>query len=308
MLQVWLNPISLIIASIGFVNNVLVIYTVFTSKVVKKVTKVYLLNLAIADILFLSRVLLLVAENFNKSWYCGLITCKLIQTLTLSACTACNFLVAIISIDRYIAICFPFIRNPLHTQKNAKISWICIWIVSISFQIPSAIYAKTFDQMNPAKNETITICRIDWPPHIRKLTFALNMFIGFFIPSALIAVFYTRIVLELLRFNCLAYANDLCRRSRSKAVMLSLTIVSCYFACWTPYWTVNCFLAFTMHESNKWTHLKSVYKICLIVAFTHSALNPILYVFLGDKFQKYYKKALKKRKSTLSALIAREES
>ncbi|RWS01315.1 somatostatin receptor type 2-like protein, partial [Dinothrombium tinctorium] len=100
-------------------------------------SNVFILNLSIADFLFLVRIPFLVIQEILKQWPFGLVLCKVYRSITLSSSMASCFFIALISTERYFAVCLPLKANRLHNKKLAIISCILVWIISSMFRTPS---------------------------------------------------------------------------------------------------------------------------------------------------------------------------
>uniref|UniRef100_A0A3Q1GJF4 Chemokine (C-C motif) receptor 6a n=1 Tax=Acanthochromis polyacanthus TaxID=80966 RepID=A0A3Q1GJF4_9TELE len=95
--------INSIICILGFVGNSLVIVTYAFYEKIKSMTDIYLLNVAIADLLFVLALPLIIYNEFS-SWSMGPVACKLLRGSYSINLYSGMLLLACISIDRYIAI------------------------------------------------------------------------------------------------------------------------------------------------------------------------------------------------------------
>ena len=81
-------------------------------------------------------------------------------------------------------------------------------------------------------------------------------------------------------------------RSREKATRLVGWVITAFFVCWTPYYTMKIFSAFcwatgVCHSTfgGALRHVFDlVYPFAISLAFFNSCLNPILYAFSLDNF------------------------
>jgi len=100
----WFLPtIYTIICLLALVGNVLVILTYLYFKRLKTMTDVYLLNLAMADLLF-AISLPFWAASFMSKWHLGLYPCKAMFTIYKVSFFSGMFLLTCISVDRYFSI------------------------------------------------------------------------------------------------------------------------------------------------------------------------------------------------------------
>ncbi|RWS01443.1 somatostatin receptor type 2-like protein [Dinothrombium tinctorium] len=266
----------------------------------------FILNLSIADLLFLARLPILVTQEITSHWPFGLLACKAYRSLMLSANTASCFLITLISFERYFAVCKPFKVTKLRDKKIASVCCLLIWIVSFLFRIPSLIYSKSISYTNHSTNETWTKCRTDWPKSIRLATFFVNVSIGYFIPCLIVIFLYVLIVIRLAiyeRFNSTLSFHTAWSDNFKKVTKVSLTIITCYIICWTPYWIIKCVSVFMPKGADVFTSLNLTLKICLIFLFLQSAINPLLYIMLGFNFKVCLKLLFSRRNSVQTSSL-----
>ncbi|KAL0967636.1 hypothetical protein UPYG_G00254760 [Umbra pygmaea] len=92
-----------VICILGLMGNILVIVTYAFYKKAKSMTDVYLLNMAIADMLFVAALPLIIYNEYNH-WDMGTVACKILGGAYSVNLYSGMLLLACISTDRYIAI------------------------------------------------------------------------------------------------------------------------------------------------------------------------------------------------------------
>ncbi|KAJ0050039.1 hypothetical protein NL108_011822 [Boleophthalmus pectinirostris] len=139
-----------ILCSVGVIANGLVIYAVVACKK-KMVSDIYVLNLAIADMLFL----LVMPFNIHqlvrdRQWVFGNFMCKAVVVVDVSNQFTTVGIVTVLCIDRYIAIVHP-------TSERRTIQWtiiinLLVWVGSFLLTVPVMLYAKV------EKRQTMEVC------------------------------------------------------------------------------------------------------------------------------------------------------
>ncbi|XP_078491970.1 somatostatin receptor type 2-like [Ciona intestinalis] len=133
-----------IICGVGLLGNLLVMFVVLVLREFRKsVTHWYVLQLAIADSLFLITLPFKMMEDINSYWIYPEWMCKGKETLLfLNYYTSVSFLM-IMSIDRYIAVCHPFsdTLQRLRKPKSAIIITVITWVVALLICIPVMLYS-----------------------------------------------------------------------------------------------------------------------------------------------------------------------
>lgn len=148
-----------LISLIGIVGNSLVVYVVCIRKSMQSVTNLFIMNLALSDILVcLLAVPFTPISFFQDNWSLGKFLCHLIP-FSLGVSVYVSTLTSLaIAIDRYFVIVHPF-------KPRMKLGVCClligvVWIVSISISLPLAIYIDLTPDPNSTTSEIKYKCRV----------------------------------------------------------------------------------------------------------------------------------------------------
>ncbi|KAJ8005307.1 hypothetical protein DPEC_G00145270 [Dallia pectoralis] len=273
--------LSLVVYCVAFVlgpiGNGLVIY-VTGCRINKTVNSVWFLNLAIADFLFTSLLLLYIiniSRGFN--WPFGDTMCKLNSMVTVLNMFASIFLLVTISLDRCLSTLWVVWAQNKRTPRKAEVICVGIWLASLACSMPYTVIRET-----SVYNYT-TLCQynkdITGSTHIKLIVF--RFLLGFLIPFLVIIGCYIAIAVR---------ASRLRRGINRKSFRIIVAIVLTFFICWMPFHVIQ-FL-----EYEKIPGLEMVFDIGIplssSLAFFNSCLNPILYVFMCDEFQTKLRKSV----------------
>ncbi|GFR58392.1 octopamine receptor 1 [Elysia marginata] len=134
---------SLLLASVLFmvlVGNCLVVAAVATSRKLRTVTNVFIVNLACADLLLGVFVLPFSAVlEVKDRWVFGNIWCQVWLAVDVWLCTASILNLCCISLDRYLAITRPIRYPGLMSARRAKTLVACVWIFSFLICCPPLV-------------------------------------------------------------------------------------------------------------------------------------------------------------------------
>uniref|UniRef100_A0AAN0LHY1 Neuropeptide SIFamide receptor n=1 Tax=Polyphagotarsonemus latus TaxID=1204166 RepID=A0AAN0LHY1_9ACAR len=141
---------------LGFIGNCCVIFVVIRSSQMRNATNFFICNLALADMLVVICCLpaTLIGHLF-KPWILGWFLCKAVSYFQGVAVSASINTLMAVSIERYLAICFPF--KPQMRGSQAKKWIIIIWILSLSIASPWAFFfqlSPMYQQNSTLENET----------------------------------------------------------------------------------------------------------------------------------------------------------
>uniref|UniRef100_G1NS72 C-C motif chemokine receptor 4 n=2 Tax=Meleagris gallopavo TaxID=9103 RepID=G1NS72_MELGA len=269
---------------VGLIGNTLVIVVLFKYKRLKSMTDVYLLNLAISDLLF---VLSLPFWSYFviDQWVFGTPWCKIISWIYLVGFYSGIFFIMLMSIDRYLAIVRAVFSLKARTAFHGLIASLIVWLVALLASAPELVFRESFIEQN------YTICKLRYPSNYIswKLFYTLEInILGLLLPFIVMAFCYSMIIKTLLH----------CRNEKkNKAVRMIFAVMIVFFFFWTPY---NIVILLQLLEAtgvirNCQTskNLDYAFQITETLGLFHCCLNPVIYFFMGEKFKKYLKMLFK---------------
>ncbi|CAK8679691.1 unnamed protein product [Clavelina lepadiformis] len=141
----WDSVLMLVVCILGLVGNIILAFVLLALKEFKKsVTHWYVLQLAVADSLFLLTLPFVISEAVNKEWIYPEWMCKARETILFINYYASVLFLTIMSIDRYIAVCHAFSNRFARCRKRkfAAIVTMVTWTISIILATPIMLYAQ----------------------------------------------------------------------------------------------------------------------------------------------------------------------
>ncbi|XP_053456400.1 C-C chemokine receptor type 1 [Nycticebus coucang] len=275
-----LPPLYSLVFIIGLVGNVLVVLVLMQYKRLRSMTSIYLLNLAISDLLFLFTLPFWINYKLKDDWVFGDGMCKLLSGIYYVGLYSEIFFIILLTIDRYLAIVHAVSALQARTVTFGIITSIFTWVLAILASIPGWYFSKTQREI---KHHT---CSIHFPPEsLRnwKIFQALKLnLLGLVLPLLVMIFCYTGIIKILLR-----RPNE----KKSKAVRLIFVIMLIFFLFWTPYNLTILVSVFQdslfTHQCQQSKHLDMAVQVTEVIAYTHCCVNPVIYAFVGERFRKY---------------------
>ncbi|ESO90972.1 hypothetical protein LOTGIDRAFT_178787 [Lottia gigantea] len=185
-----------LLVAVVIAGNILVIAAVLTTRKLRTVTNIFIVNLACADLLLGIFVLpFSAALEVLDSWIFGTIWCHVWLATDVLLCTASIFNLCCISLDRYIAITRPMKYPGLMSSKRGKLLVAATWIVSFLISLPPLIgwndgNDETSQQTTSQPCEFIPVkCEL-----INTRGYRIYSALGsYFIPMFIMVFFYIRI-------------------------------------------------------------------------------------------------------------------
>ncbi|KAJ8354737.1 hypothetical protein SKAU_G00223040 [Synaphobranchus kaupii] len=270
---------------LGLLGNGLVLAVLFQLRRSWSVTDTFILHLAIADILLLL-TLPFWAVQATQGWIFGTGLCKLMGAIFKINFYSGIFLLACISLDRYLSIVHAVHMYSRRKPWAVQASCVSVWLFCLLLSIPDWVFLESVvDHRRGGILEcTHNYLRFhasvqDW----RLASRLLYHIIGFLLPSVVMVFCYSCILLRL--------RGGSQGPQKQKAIRVILTLVVAFFISWTPYNITMLVetIQTNQTQSNQTCESKTALDVSLTVTSTlgylHCCLNPMLYAFVGVKFR-----------------------
>ncbi|KAM9377227.1 cysteinyl leukotriene receptor 1 [Pholidichthys leucotaenia] len=283
--QVYSTAYSLITV-LGLVGNGFALVVLLRTYRQKSPFHVYMLNLAVSDLLCVMTLPLRVLYYVNKGeWKHGDFLCR-ISSYTLYVNLYCSiYFMAAMSITRFIAIVFPVQNMRLVTESRARCVCVAIWIIICLLSSP---FLMTGQHVDSVTNKTKCFEPPERDGGVHKLVMLnyLSLTVGFSLPFLVILVCYAGIIRALVSRNRAARRQ---RQTDSRAIRMIVIVLLAFLISFMPYHvqrTVH--LNFLSRKgatcSEKVAMQKSVV-VTLCLAAANSCFDPLLYFFSGEGFR-----------------------
>ncbi|XP_010568907.1 PREDICTED: somatostatin receptor type 5 [Haliaeetus leucocephalus] len=278
----------LLVCAVGLSGNTLVIYVVLRYAKMKTVTNIYILNLAVADVLFMLGLPFLATQNAISYWPFGSFLCRLVMTVDGINQFTSIFCLTVMSMDRYLAVVHPIKSTKWRRPRVAKLISVTVWTFSFLVVLPVIIFSDV--------QEDFQTCNMNWPEPVNIWSAAFIIYtsvLGFFGPLLVICLCYLLIVIK-VKSSGIRVGSTRRRRSERKVTRMVVIIVVVFVFCWLPFYMMNIVnLIFILPEDPV---LVGVYFFVVVLSYANSCANPILYGFLSDNFKQSFQKVLCLRK------------
>lgn len=290
-----------IICILGFVGNCLVIVTYAFYKRTKSMTDVYLLNVAIADLLFVVSLPLIVYNELS-SWSMGPVACKLLRGSYSVNLYSGMLLLACISTDRYIAIVQARRSFRLRSLPYSRLICAIVWAAALLLSFPTFYFYNWYEPShskdafmdegegsNQTSRPPAYVCEFKFMDNTtaRKTKVAVpstQLAAGFFLPLLVMVFCYTAIIVTLLKAK---------NFQRHKAMWVVFAVVAVFIVCHLPYNITLLYETAVMFELQTCEDsdiLQMVKMVTQSIAYLHCCLNPVLYAFVGVKFRNHFRR------------------
>ncbi|XP_051729463.1 C3a anaphylatoxin chemotactic receptor-like [Ctenopharyngodon idella] len=264
-----------IIVLLGTTGNSVVIW-VAGFRMKPNVTNVWLVNLAVADLIFcLTRITSLLKKVFYDHWPFGVFLCKFNGFFKYANMFCSVFLLAVISVDRVLCVWWPLFARKRRTLCAARVVSVGVWIVAVILSSPYFVYRQVF----PGKNN-LSHCTLkdkgaaDEAGNSAKYVYYYIRFIcGFLLPFLVILICYILAAVGIRRTRL---------SGKSRLLRILAVLVCAFFLCWAPYHFLG--LVKLVNKENKM--VKVGWSMASNLAYFNSCINPVLYFCMGLDFSR----------------------
>ncbi|KAF6718289.1 C-C chemokine receptor type 4 [Oryzias melastigma] len=270
---------------LGLLGNSLVIWVVICGARLRSMTDMCLLNLAIADLLLVCSLPFL-AYQAKDQWLFGDAMCKIVLGVYHIVFYSGIFFICLMSIDRYLAIVHAVYAMRARTLFFGRIAAAVTWTAGFLASFPELIFIKLKRPTNVNMSffcyPALTVEDEDLSSSHFWTTFSIFKMniMGLFVPLFIMVFCYSQIIWKLLDSHS----------SRKQAIRLVYLVMAVFFCCWVPYNIASFFkgleLLHIYTECKSSQAIRLALQVTEVIAYSHSCLNPILYVFAGEKFRK----------------------
>ncbi|XP_078077678.1 G-protein coupled receptor 183-like isoform X2 [Mustelus asterias] len=271
-----------IISLVGIFGNGLAIFAIRKKQKKINSTTLYSMNLVISDIFFaaiLPARIVYYARGFN--WPFGEAMCRITAVICYSNIYASVSFMTCLSLDRLLAVIYPFRYSKFRNVRNVKKTCIVVWVIILCQTVP-----LLFMQMSKKVGDNFLTC-MEYPnfesiPNLPEILLSACI-IGYVFPVAVMLFCYSKVSSKLFRS---ARENPLTEKSgrNKKANNVILLVLFVFFICFTPYHVVIVqHMIKKLHKATMPCQEQLEFQIALHVTVSvmnlNCCLDPFIYFF-----------------------------
>uniref|UniRef100_A0A6I8P9D5 G-protein coupled receptors family 1 profile domain-containing protein n=1 Tax=Ornithorhynchus anatinus TaxID=9258 RepID=A0A6I8P9D5_ORNAN len=243
-------------------------------------TTIYLVNLTVADLLYVcSLPFLIVTYSLGDWWPFGEALCKLVRFLFYTNLYSSILLLTCISVHRFLGVCYPIRSMAYRTRRLALGGTGVSWALVVLQLLPTLVFSRT------GFIDGQIVCYDLTSPDNFDQFFAYGMMLtvsGFILPFLIILVCYSLMIKSLVKPEETHTGGVV----RAKSIRTILLVCGLFAICFVPFHvTRSVYLLVRVYHVHHCQVLKSVsmaYKIWRPLVSLNSCFNPLLYFLSGD--------------------------
>ncbi|XP_067449355.1 P2Y purinoceptor 1-like [Thunnus thynnus] len=287
----FLPPVFILVFIVGLVANGWGLKSLLHNWKKLKIINVFVLNLGLADILYLLTLPFLMVYYFMKStWIFGDAFCKITRfCFNLNLYGSIGFLTCI-SVYRYLAIVHPVRMMGRLTITHSVAISIMVWLLVSIQSLPDMFYTKTSGN-KPGKCYDTTHSRYVEDYLKYSLGWTLT---GFCLPFLITLGCYGHVIVILCRKNTI----DKVQKQRSLKLLLILIVL--FSVCYIPYHVLKNLILWSRvlskhHKCREWSNgVYIAHQISRGLVCLNSALNPLVYLHGNEDIRSQLRQLLQR--------------
>ncbi|XP_028417688.1 tachykinin-like peptides receptor 99D [Dendronephthya gigantea] len=291
-LPLWTHILALILYVVLFIlavfGNALALWILRMKPELRTLTHAFLTNLVIADLLLALLTPLEAVATFSATYVLGDYGCKIQRTSLYFFYAASILTLTAISLERYVAICYPIQYDDFKKRKTRIIAFI--WFASAFLIIPHVYLSeeRTLD------GESVCF-QFHTTDKTRAPFFFLPCFLLLYLfPLAMVSVTYWKSARKLMELENRLEVNSigdvsLTVRMRKEVLRMLLVVIVFFVIQWTPFEIVEILdSAPGVMDVNP---ISSRRVAVNMLAFSNAVVNPILFGFMSKPFRDGFKES-----------------
>ncbi|XP_049603810.1 type-2 angiotensin II receptor [Syngnathus scovelli] len=314
-----------IICVLGIIANTLAVSVLaHTSASRRTVANTFMLNLCVSDLLFLlSLPLWAVYYSQGYSWLFGRVACKISGSLHNLNLYASIFFITCMSVDRYLALVHPLRSQSVRDLKRAKLMCILVWVLALACTAPTIALRDThFIKEYDVEACVIIYPDLTWYRSLAWMKVLLGFLLPMIVISCCYCAIGRHFLAGsgLISLRRPPHSGGAFKSSRSqdscgkterppttcvnpsssgskpmegrgleRVLWTVAAVVLAFFLCWFPF---HCVTFIDILKSYDWLDtcwagwaVQNLTPLTLCLGFSNSAINPVLYCFIGNHFR-----------------------
>ncbi|NXS53979.1 GHSR protein, partial [Brachypteracias leptosomus] len=295
--------ISIVLFFLGVSGNLLTIVIFRRSQEMRTTVNMYLSSMALSDtLIFLGLPSDLYRLWKYKPYIFGDFLCKFFIYLS-ETCTYCTILhVTTVSVERYLAICFPLRAKVTITKWRVKRVILALWGCSLLTASPILFLFGVEHPKGSSAQECGSIERVARTGLLQTMTWLSTIY--FFLPMLCLSLLYG-LICRRLRRSRQQPGCGATRRSHAQTIKMLAVVVLAFVLCWLPFHVGRVLFAqgeMVLYDLTQYFNL-----VAMLLFYLGASINPVLYNLLSHKYRRAVSRILHHKRARRCRSLTRAE-
>ncbi|XP_056586161.1 proteinase-activated receptor 1-like isoform X2 [Triplophysa dalaica] len=287
--------------------NTLALMT-FTCKIKeKKPAVIFMSNLACVDLLFTLLLPLKIHYHLNGShWVFGEAACRMLTSAFYCYMYCSILLMMCMSVDRLMALLFPFASLTWRSVKNSVYVCALVWLLAIAGTIPRLSITQTFNVKHVGIN-CHDVSLYDAVDQKYVNMFSILSILFFFLPLVVTLACYSTIINSLSKSGRLAKSSSSTSDQRRRAVIMFIAVLIEFVVCFALTNVIllyHCVLLATGGVGREGNTSYMTYMLALCAGCSSVFPDPLLYYYGSFQCKQQIRSVLRWRRTKKASNIS----
>lgn len=281
--------------ALSLAGNILICVSVYRNRRLRTITNLYIIALAISDLLSAVFVMPLGAGVLISSrWVFGDVLCQFHAFFSLFVIYVSPVTMGLTAVNRFVRICKSERQyKSLFSTKKSRALLAVVWTFVASYTLVPRLFGLQAYEFVPGYAQ----CSIAHLSEIGKIIH-YGIVLTLFLITPLIAtiISYFKVAEKIRQHNSSDVISTIQRvRSytgiSSQEIKLSkslFAVVFTFMMCWIPFWVIVVLRRFHLVD----TMPRSVELLCMFFLYFSNTINPFIYAGMNPLFKREFRKAL----------------
>nr|CAD2153686.1 unnamed protein product [Meloidogyne enterolobii] len=288
------------ITVIGIFGNILVLLVIALNTQMHDSTSLFISNLALADLLFLTFCVPVTALSYvSKSWPFSDSVCYITVSLQYITCYVSVWTLVLLAHDRFVSITSSITGRSSRRCKVVFYICITVWLIvlalnSLQMRNVGVLRFEYNGIKGSACVDSLAIALTTASPLQARLFYWGFNLGAYLLPLTLSCAFYFLLVKEIWRQKLVQSKSS--QKVKRHATRMVFVVILTFGFCWLPQ-NFRFFLqGLNYPQASFWEHnekiLLLVQSVVQTMAYANSCVNPILYGLLSERFRIAFRRTI----------------
>nr|XP_056702537.1 urotensin-2 receptor-like [Euleptes europaea] len=279
-----LGAVLIVMCLFGMIGNIYTLVVAFSGLSGRSTGSlcVYVINLALADLLYLSTIPFVVCTYFAHDWFFGDLGCRVLLSLDLLTMHASIFLLTTMSLERYWAVTRP-LRARLAGKSYRKVASMAVWLLSLLLAVPMMVMIQQREGTSHKH-----ICFPTWTPDAFRVYLTVLFSTSILGPGLVLGIVYSCLARAYWTSMKVMQPQVVGRVLKQKLFSRIFSIIVAYWACFVPFWAWQLAKLYWPEDLEIGPATQAYLNFgvtCL--TYGNSCINPFLYTLLTRNYHEY---------------------
>nr|XP_014720621.2 urotensin-2 receptor [Equus asinus] len=272
---------------VGVAGNVYTLVVMFRFLHASAPMYIYVVNLALADLLYLLSIPFIVATYVTKEWHFGDVGCRILFSLDFLTMHASIFTLTVMSSERYAAVLRPL--DAVQRSKGyRKVLALGTWLLALLLALPMMLAIRLVHRGHKS------LCLPAWGQHAHRAYLTLLFGTSIVGPGVVIGLLYVRLARAYWLSQRASFTQTR-RLPNPRVLYLILGIVLLFWACFLPFWLWQLLSQYRAAQLLTPRTARIVNYLTTCLTYGNSCVNPFLYTLLTKNYRDFRLRSLQAR-------------